>query len=118
MKEIIVERGGAKDLKFKGKVLASASSRRVAGKEQTRWTEITVYQTESGRYVVAREHITLWQGELNGYSAEICETPEEVVAELTSENAEGEYFSGLAKEILSDLTQESKEFEAFQYEEV
>ena len=119
MQEIIIERDGQKDLKFKGKKLASASGRWVAGQEQTRWTEIAVYETESGRYVVTRNHYTLWQGEENSYGAEICETQEQVMTELMGDDLDGGYIlSDLAKEVLNELAQEDEAFKAFQYEEV
>lgn len=119
MTEIIVKRDGQKDLKFKGKLLASVSSRWVAGQEQTRWTEITVYQTESGRYVIAWEHITLWQGEENRYRAEVCGRVAEVTAELMEDNPEGQaYFSDLAKELISELAQSNEKFRELLFEEV
>ncbi len=119
MEEIIVMRDGQKDLKFKGELLASASDRWIAGREQTRWTEIAVYKTESGKYVIAWESITLWQGELNGYHAKVCELAPEVIAELMTDDAEGvAYFSDLAKEVLDELAKSDERFKALLYEEV
>lgn len=119
MEEIIVMRDGQKDLKFKGELLASASDRWIAGREQTRWTEIAVYKTESGKYVIAWESITLWQGELNSYRAKVCEFASETIAELMSDDEEGTaYFSSLAKEVLEELAQSDERFKSLLYEVV
>lgn len=118
MKEIIVNRDGQKDLRFNGEVVAWASSRWVAGQEQTRWTEITVYQTESGKYVIAWEFITLWQGEENSYRAKVCERVAEVVAELMDDGPDGAFFSDLAKKVMGELAKSNEEFRELLFEEV
>jgi len=119
MEEIIIERDGLKNLKFKGKELASASGRWVANQKQDRWTEIAVYETESGKYVVTRNHYTLWQGEENSYSAEVCETPEAVIAELVNDDPYTEYtLSDLAKKVLNELAEQNDIFQKFQFEEI
>lgn len=53
MEQFIVRRDGEKDLKFKGEVLGGVSNQWIAGQDQSRWKEITIYKTESGKYVVA-----------------------------------------------------------------
>ena len=117
MEEIIVKRDGNLDLKFKGELLASASDRWIAGKEQTRWTEISVYRTDTGKLVIAWEYITLWQGELSGYQAKVCEMVTEVTAELMSTDSDGTaYFSNVAKELLDELGQNDDQFRALLYE--
>lgn len=119
LKEIIVKRDGEKDLRFNGVALASVSNRWVAGQEQTRWTEITVYQTESGKYVIAWEFITLWQGEENSYRAKVCERVAEVTAELMGNNPEGQaFFSDMAKELIGELAKSNEEFREQLFEEV
>ncbi len=114
MEEIIVKRDGKRDLKFKGEQLVSSSDRWEGGKENTRWSVITIYQTESGKFIIAWEYVTLWQGESCGYRADICETPEDVINELVPN---GDYYD-LAKEIIGELAAKDERFKVFQYEEV
>ena len=40
------------DLIFDGEVLSAASARRESDKDQLRWTELTLYKTGGGKYVV------------------------------------------------------------------
>ena len=52
MESYVVRRDGEKDLRFTGELLADASSHEHSGSNSNRWTEMTVYKTESGKYVV------------------------------------------------------------------
>ena len=119
MQEFIVGRDGMKDLRFTGEMLANVSNRWLAGREQTRWTEITAYKTESGKYVIAWEFITLWQGEMNTCKATVCGMVSEVVAELMDNDSNGEaYFSDLSKKLLNELAQSDNSFKELLYDEI
>lgn len=97
MKLTTIKRDGEKDLRFTGKVIASASGRWSNGREQNRFDEITVYRTSGGNYVLHQEYITFWQGESCTSEAAIYKTP----AELN--HALGAPTNELIKEILADL---------------
>lgn len=77
-----VARDGEPDLAFVGWELAHASSQRINGPSSTRWTELALYLTQSGRLVVESMGRTLWEGEVDRYEAHICDGAEEVVEAL------------------------------------
>ncbi len=98
-KSYTVERDGERDLMFMGVMLAEASSWRCNGPSQNRWTEIAVYQTSAGKYVVAIVGRTIWQGEHDRHEAHVCATPGEVVDAMRQDGC----LSRLAKEVLDEL---------------
>lgn len=91
--ELEVERDGERPIRFAGKLIAKASSREHSGPQNTRWTEIRIYRTARGKYVVAIVDRTIWQGETDRHSAHICASHEEVIAALTQDG----YLSRVAK---------------------
>jgi len=118
VEQFIVRRDGEKDLKFRGEVLASVNNQWIAGRDQDRWKEITIYKTESGKYVVAIIHRTCWEGEVDRFKAEICETAENVYKALLSDEPIGEVLSNLAKEALEEAAAKDEAFNAVLFEEV
>ena len=98
-KQHTVERDGERDLTFTGILLAEASSYRCNGPSSNRWTEIAVYQTNAGKYIVSILGRTCWQGEHDRHEAHICEAPGEVVDAMRQDG----YLSRLAKEVLDEL---------------
>ena len=118
MGEYIVRRDGNKDLKFKGEVLADVSNQWVAGQNQTRWKEVSIYKTESGKYVVSVIHRTCWEGEADSFQAHVCETAEDVYRCLAVDDMGEELLSTLAKEALEEAAKKDKAFKAILYEEV
>ena len=64
MEEIKLKRTGQLPLAFVGEEIKRVSGKWVAGKDQNRYHEITLYRTEtSKRYVLAITYHTQWQGE-------------------------------------------------------
>lgn len=43
---------------------------------------VTIYRRKCGRYVVARQYLTIWEGSHDRYEAVLANTPEDVLAEL------------------------------------
>lgn len=115
MEKCVVRRDGARDLAFEGTVLATASSRRQYGKDNTRWTEMTLYRLKSGKYVLAVVGRTLWQGEIDRHAGTVCETPQAVLAAMTQDDG---YLSGLAKATLAEAAEADPGFAAILLEEV
>ena len=102
-----VKRDGEKDLKFSGELIAEASDHSHQGSRQNRWTEMRLYKTTSGKFVLVEEHITCWQGESNTITALVLESEEAVVdaIEMGHEEMgfeEGGRISDVAKELLED----------------
>ena len=75
----IVERDNEADLRFTGVEIAFQSSRKPDGPSSSRWTEITLYRTDSDKYVVERAAITNWQGENNKLEAYVCEDHKAII---------------------------------------
>jgi hypothetical protein len=94
-----VKRDGDRDLKFTGDIIADVSSHSYQGPNQNRWTEITVYRTKGGKYVVSSIGRTCWQGEHDRHDATLCDTPEAVLDALRQDG----YLSWIAKEALDEL---------------
>jgi hypothetical protein len=56
-----IRRDGQQYLVFSGRLVAEASDRLRHGTAQDRWTDIRVYRTATGSYVVEQVMRTLWQ---------------------------------------------------------
>lgn len=91
-----IERNGKPDLQFNGERVASTSNSPDRGHsdwsgETGRWTALSLYRTDSGKYVCHRVERTQWQGERDTHTAAVCDSVDGV----------REFFgySDLAKEI-------------------
>jgi len=86
MKEYIVQRSNAADLRFNGEIVAhtESSANNASGSSYSgqtgRWSELTLYKTAGGKYVCAQIGRTQWQGEHDRYSGDVCETVQDVIA--------------------------------------
>jgi hypothetical protein len=79
-----IERDGDTDLRFKGELLASASSSPDTARSDYsgstgRWTVLELYRTAAGNYVVHEVGRTSWDGEQDRHTATVCEAEAEVV---------------------------------------
>ena len=79
---IIVERDDNTDLRFSGVELAHVSSEKPDGPSSQRWTELTLYKTNSGKYVVQKIGVSILDGENDKHSGFVCDSTDAVVAEL------------------------------------
>lgn len=77
-KRFTVRRDGDRDLTFTGILLGVGSMEADTG----RGTEVRIYRTAGGRYVVAVTAWTAWEDERDSHRAAVCEAPEEVLAWL------------------------------------
>lgn len=59
-REYVLERDGARALRFNGELLAEASSRHG---DAVRWTEIAIFVTVDGRYVLSKQQISMLDAE-------------------------------------------------------
>ena len=65
MTKFKLPRTGDRPVEFSGEKIAAANSQQIQGPCQTRWYELSLYYTESRKYVVAIGYRTQWQGELS-----------------------------------------------------
>ncbi len=118
-KQFTVTRDGKKDLSFTGVHIAVASDHEHQGPQNTRWSEIDIYRTDSGKYVVAQVYRTRWQGEEDSHRADVCESPADVLELLSWEDEEGNNgISNMAKEALEAAAENDSAFEGLTTEEV
>jgi hypothetical protein len=75
--KIIVERDDEADLVFTGVQIAHVDNDPM--NQQTRWTELTLYQAENGKYICQVAHKTRWEGEHHSYKAEVCDNYAEII---------------------------------------
>lgn len=86
MKEYIVIRDNAADLKFNGEIVAhtESSANNASGSAYSgqtgRWSELTLYKTAGGKFVCEQVGRTQWQGEHDRFSGAVCENETEVIA--------------------------------------
>ncbi len=78
MEKYLIKRTGESPLSFEGNILAESNGRWAGGKEQNRWHDVTLYETETHKYVLSIEYHTLWQGELDHYYAQFADSVEEL----------------------------------------
>ena len=83
-KKFTIPRTGDRALAFSGDELASTDTRSHEGFGQSRWHELTLYQTDGGRYVLAVSYRTQWQGEIPVDWAWTAETADEAADLLRS----------------------------------
>lgn len=77
LNEYKIERDNGKALRFKGTLLATASSHR--DNCYGRWTYLELYRTAKGKYIAVSQAITQWEGESNIINSEVFETEKEVM---------------------------------------
>jgi len=116
-KKFTLKPSEGKTVRFTGKEIASVSDRCVAGQEQSRWTDLAIYKTAAGSYVLWIAYYTRWQGEWNWSTAEVIPKANAVVGQLAYENDFGE-LSWLDMELIRKAAEADPAFEAFATEEV
>lgn len=115
MKKHRVTRDGQKDLEFEGVLLASTSTQEHQGPNNTRWNEAALYKTKGGKYVLHREYITRWQGEDGDETAEVYDTVEDLVANIT--DADGG-ISNMYKQLVEEAAEDDDAFKGVMVERI
>lgn len=85
----VIERDSDMPLRFSGKAVATASSYEPG---KSRWTELTLYRTTSGRYVLHEEGLTDVAGEEDRSTGWAADDADAVIASLYKENAAGKRY--------------------------
>jgi hypothetical protein len=114
-RQIKIRRDGEKDLRFEGIVLAEADNHFIAGQDQSRWRELTLYETAGGKYVLSEVQRTCWQGERDGYTAHVFDEPGELAELLEGDDGD---FSGLDKELVNEAAEADDKFRDLLTEEI
>ena len=84
MQTFTLTRTGDRPLEFKGETLAAATSEGSSGPAETRWHDITLYNTETGSIICAITYHTRWDGEASHYSVQVCIDTQDVAGWLRS----------------------------------
>jgi len=77
--EIKLTRTGKRPVALLGRELHTNTTR---DHNSTRWTKLRVYESKTGKIVVAIGFMTCWEGEHNQYSAEAFESREDALAHI------------------------------------
>lgn len=93
-----LERTGAVDLEFEGRVIANVTSR--LDESAPRWTEIVVYRTTGGKYVVEVIGMSTYRGEKERRDVKIADSPEGLVEALHRQGSNGPYLTRTALDAL------------------
>ena len=96
-----IERDGERNLSFKGKLIASSSTRT---NSSSRWTDYSIYKTIGGKIVFAIGVRTLWQGENDSHMATVYKGLPECFEELEGEISY-EALKDLAEQLDVDLSE-------------
>lgn len=111
MPEYRIRRDGQQYLVFSGHVVAEASNRFRHGQEEDRWTDIRVYRTDTGSYVVEQVLRSLWQkGDAVWYQGDLCATPQEVFRALVGVEEADPLLGDLEKDLLHQLAAQDRRF--------
>lgn len=79
METFKLNRSGKSPLKFNGELITESSS---SGHNSTRWHEVSVYKTDSKKWVVAVEFVSRWQGEMSKDTVEYFDNPQDIAEYL------------------------------------
>lgn len=86
MEKHTITRDGDKPIVFTGERIGEGSTHSNQGSNEFRYTDVYIYRTKGGKYVVDVQHITRWQGEQSTSTAAALDTPDDVIAWLKEDN--------------------------------
>lgn len=94
---VVVKRDNNVDLKFNGVLLSGTSSRRPG---QDRWTDLSLYRTDNGKYVIVSIGRSVVPGERDRNSAYLVDTAAGVRKSLLRYGKTGPYLTRQALALL------------------
>jgi len=74
-KQFTIKRDGDRDLEFLGRILGTSSMKTDTG----RGTDVGIFQTEGGKYIVSVHQWTQWENERDLHRAGVCDGPQAVL---------------------------------------
>ena len=78
-RKFLIPRSGDRALSFRGRKLAASGEQGTQGEAKDRWHCISIYHTETDRYVAHIEYHATWEGEEEWSSAYVANSAEELV---------------------------------------
>jgi hypothetical protein len=97
-------RDGARKIEFRGSLLAESSSQRP---KKPRWSELKLYRTDGGTYIVERNGRTTVDGELDYLHAYVCLTATAVLETLyTRDEDSAFYLTNMARAVLAKASKQ------------
>jgi hypothetical protein len=92
MEDIELDNDNAPDISFRGKLIGAGSSQDSI-RQKTRWTVYRIYRTAGGKLIGQIIGRTIWQGEVDRYTAKVCSSEQELVRFIGYSDAAKEAFS-------------------------
>lgn len=81
-RKFLLNRSGDRALSFHGKKLAQSGEQGTQGEAKDRWHTISVYHTETDRFVAYIEYHATWEGEEEWFSAYVANSADDLVKYL------------------------------------
>lgn len=81
-RKFLLSRSGDRALSFRGRLLAQAGEQGAHGEGKDRWHTISIYHTESNRFVAAIDYHATWEGEEEWAAAFVADSPGELIQSL------------------------------------
>lgn len=76
MEQIKIKRDQLPTLRFRGELIASASTQENCGV----WTELRLYRTSGNNFVASRIDRTIWEGANDSHQAKLCKKESEIIS--------------------------------------
>lgn len=112
-----ITRDNDRNLRFEGRSLGHGEQgNSMYRADWNRWTVVEIYETESGRYVVAITSYTKWEGERDRSRALIIDTAEELIPALVEDA--GGHLGSASKEALENAAKKCEAIAAHICEEI
>lgn len=115
MSSFRVARHSERDLAFDGDLLADRTSH-VDG--ASRWTEVRIYRTDTGRYVAETVGVSTMPGEHNRMTVRVLDTAAEVPDALRMTSGGRTYLTDLALDALDEAAAKDEALAAFVTERI
>lgn len=115
MKSYSLSRQGLPPIRFEGEIVGEGTTHSHQGSGQNRWTEVDIYRTKGGKFVVQVARMTIWEGESDHYSAASKATPKEIIDWLKGDDGT---LGKASQEAVENAVKNCQEFAAVWVENV
>ena len=82
--EFTLPRSGRSPFTFQGDIIAQESTRSPRGRQRSRWHEVTLHRSLSGKYILAIGYRSEWNTELDRDEVHVMASPLEVESVLST----------------------------------
>lgn len=112
-KEIVIRRTGKPPLKLQSMIRPGSDKAGWVGSTQTtnstRWTEINIHKTKGGKYIAKIARVSQWENEDTEVTAQVCETPCDVIKFLQNDDG---VLGSASQEAIESASKDLPEFRA------